>query len=175
MTYKIFFLGFFVFPFFQIVSNEIQFIVTYPLKTIIGRCSEFEFIGFKIEKEENRYKAQNFQVVCKILSMKTGDPNRDSNMYDALGYPYFSKITANVTSTICAYQNCKIDFELDLHGKKKLYRIEGNFNSNKELQISGEFLVNLLEYDIEPPKLLFLKIDSIVKVKFNFSFPYNIQ
>lgn len=168
MAFRFFLMIFF--PIVYIYPNQIQFIVTYPLKTITGTCHQYEFIDFKIEKEGNRYKAQNFKITCEIKSMKTGDPNRDSNMYATLGYPNFKTITVIVYSAICENQNCKIDFELDLSGKRRQYQIQSEFRSEKGLFVSGGFSVNLLDFSIEPPKLLFLKIDSIVKVTFNFSF-----
>lgn len=158
---------------FSIYGNSLRFIITYPLKTIIGECKKYEFVNLKIQRKEDQYLAENFEVWCDIFSMKTGDPNRDSNMYETLKYPQYKKIKAYVNSAICKDQECKINFDLEIHDKKKNYQIFSKFSSTSGIQTKGEFFIDLYDFNIEPPKLFFIQIDRLVKVEFTFAFDIN--
>lgn len=158
---------------FSLYGNSLKFIVTYPLKTIVGECKKYEFINLKIQKKDNQYFAENFEVWCDIFSMKTSDPNRDSNMYETLKYPENKKIKAIVHSAICQDKECKIHFDLEINNKKKNYQISSKFNSDSAIKTTGEFFIDLYDFNIEPPKLLFLQIDRLVKIQWDFSFDMN--
>ncbi|HMY46822.1 MAG TPA: YceI family protein, partial [Leptospiraceae bacterium] len=102
----------------------------------------------------------------------TGNRNRDSNMWEMLGFPQVQQITVLVPSASAKAGKAPVSFIVRMHGKEKSMTSDMNFEEQSgSVVVSGDFTVSLAEYDVTPPKLLMLKVGDAVLVRFRIAVP----
>ncbi len=85
-------------------------------------------------------------------------------------YPYteLKGIITRKTSDI--EQKVTVDGTMFIHGKTKPMKINGNiFKTDTGYRVKAYFEVNLIDYDIEVPKLMFMKISDTMKLVLDFN------
>ncbi len=98
-----------------------------------------------------------------IISLNSGNDNRDSNMLNylkAFSYPY---IEVNFPDFLVkGYENDFIQCEIMIAGITKSLSIPLSLfkNNNNQYKVYSSFEISLKDFNIDLPKLLFIPIDS---------------
>ncbi len=152
-----------------VVEKEILFTATHQFKKINGKVKDFQISPIQIQKSNGSYKMNPFQINIPLKEMKTGDSNRDAHMMEALGFPDENEIQLNIQKSEVENQKYKIDFTIKIKGiTKELSTIAEVKELENGISILGSFIIQLDKFQIEPPKLLFIKMENDVKCSYKF-------
>ncbi len=107
-----------------------------------------------------------------LETLDTGNGKRDKDMkltLDTKKYPYgefFGKLVSDFDSGSSEVQNAKVQGTFKIRGKEKQIEVNGTLQMTEEgLLVKAEWILNLKDYEIKPPKLLFIKVDPNQKIK----------
>ncbi|HMV77806.1 MAG TPA: YceI family protein [Leptospiraceae bacterium] len=156
----------------SILDKEAEFTAALKVKKVEGKVKNFTVSPFTLKRGKNsEFSITPFSIVIPVKELKTGDPNRDSNMQEALGYPAEKEITLNIQriqpSETGAY---RIFFRMKIKGKEK--ELESSASVKEEsgrIVVSGKFSVFLHDFNIDPPTLLFMTVQDEVFCRYRFS------
>ena len=107
-----------------------------------------------------------------LSTLDTGNGKRDKDMRKTLKvdkYPFgefFGKLTSNFDPESNEVQEVIVSGTFKIHGKEKEIEVNGSMQLNDELLvIKADWILNLDDYEIKPPKLLILKVDEEQKIE----------
>lgn len=155
-------------------GRSIHFRVTHPMKVVNGRCEE---IAFSSEPKFTRngsslILASPVQVSVPVLSIRTGDANRDSHIVEALKYPKVSTIVISIDRARCDGTDCQIEGNLSVAGvTKSLLMKAAREDGTADVRIHGSYTVRMTDHGVKPPSLLFMAAEDAVLIEFDFRFP----
>jgi len=106
-------------------------------------------------------------IEISVESFKSKNGNRDSNMLiyaNALEHPkiLFKSLNINIES-----DSAKITGIIKFSGKEKKIITNAGIKINNGIQVSGHFTINLSDFDIKRPSLMFLKINDSIKIEYD--------
>jgi len=101
-----------------------------------------------------------------LSTLRTGIGKRDRDMRETLDvktYP-FAEFTGKLTSSLDISspkaQEARVEGNFSVHGVTRRVVITGTLTPRGEaLELEASWILNLEEYDIEPPRLLIVKVD----------------
>jgi len=106
----------------------------------------------------------------EALSLVSDNEDRDKHMYEALNAKLSPKISFEITSIN------KKEEHYEIKGLLKMNNIYKEINSfahitqkNKDISINGDFFINLTDFTLEPPTMLFLTVRDQIDIKYNFN------
>lgn len=145
-------------------SGHAEFTSHVPLHSFTG---ESENLTGMIDPAEN---VVDFYL--DLNTLKTGIGRRDRDMYRTLNaeeYP-FAEFTGTLVSSFDEHSNDEqpvtVEGEFTIHGVTKQVRIEGKLqNRNDGIFLEAEWIIKLSDYDIEPPGILFYRVNEEQEVK----------
>ena len=111
----------------------------------------------------NKFKCD---LKVPVQSFDSRNGNRDANMLiytNALEYPDI-RFTSN--SVKFNGKKATVDGLLNFGGVKKKISSEVDVDFSRNLKFSGQILINLSDFNIKRPALLFRKIDDEIKINF---------
>ena len=116
------------------------------------------------EPDKDNYSCM---IEIPVESFKSKNGNRDSNMLiyaNALEFPkiLFKSLNINIES-----DSAKITGIIKFSGKEKKIITNAAIKTNDEFQVYGDFSINLSDFDIKRPSLMFLKINDLIKIEYN--------
>ena len=79
----------------------------------------------------------------------------------------FPKILFKSSSIIIKSDSAKITGVIKFSGKEKKIYTDAAINTNDGIQVSGNFSINLSDFDIDRPSLMFVKIKDSMKIEYN--------
>jgi polyisoprenoid-binding protein YceI len=114
---------------------------------------------------EARYSAE---LTLPVQSIKSGIGVQDMEMRRRLDTGRFPTITAALIEArkLARDGHYHATFEISMHGQTR--RVEGDAVlevGDGTLTIDGEQKINMKDFGINPPRLLFLKVDEVVNVR----------
>lgn len=147
---------------------KIQFFAEHLFKTVKGECKSPKIENLKIISKSGQVSAEvPFIVRCSILNMHTGDDNRDSHMWEVLGYPQHKEIQflveklESATKTGYSFQG-----KLTIKGKTKPISFTAiSSRKNDTIKINAEFSILLSDFEVERPSVVFTSIKDKVKIE----------
>lgn len=102
-----------------------------------------------------------------LETLDTGNGKRDKDMKLTLEtdkHPFgefFGKITTDFDPDITTEQDVTVEGNFTIHGVTKEVEINGSLTVTGEgLLVKAAWILNLEDYSIKPPKLLFVKVDE---------------
>lgn len=111
-----------------------------------------------------------------LETLDTGNAKRDKDMkltLDSKNYPYgefFGKLVTPFDINKQVDQNVVVEGVFKIHGKEKEIQVTGTLTpSGESLQLKASWILNLSDYEIVPPKLLFIKVDPAQEIEINAS------
>ena len=155
-----------------ILEKEAEFTAALKIKKVEGKIKNFTVSPFTVKKGKNsELSITPFSISIPVKELKTGDPNRDSNMYEALGYPAEKEISLNVQRIQPAENGTyRVFFRMKIKGKEKeLESIATIKEESGKINVSGKFSVFLHDFNIEPPTLLFMTVQDEVFCRYRFA------
>ena len=109
------------------------------------------------------------RVSVMLESFDSKLSSRDSNMLfytEAIDYP---EVIFKSTKITIQADSAYIEGELTFHGITKKLATSARMFTEENPQISGSFSVNLSDYNVERPSLLFVKIDDEIRIEYSFT------
>ncbi|MEX0904860.1 MAG: YceI family protein [Balneolaceae bacterium] len=145
-------------------SGYAEFTSHVPLHTFTG---ETENLTGMIDFEENIV-----DFYLDLNTLKTGIGRRDRDMYRTLNveeHP-FAEFTGALESSFDENsddeQTITVSGEFTIHGVTRDVRIEGILqNRDDGLFLEAEWVINITDYDIEPPGILFYRVNEEQEVR----------
>ena len=146
-------------------NSYIEYKGFHTLHNWAGRTSSFESnIDCKDYKalKNGRYDDCSIDVFSNVDSFDSKNENRDSNMFDAVEgylYPLVSFKSQEIGLS-------KIKGVLSFHGIKKYIDVNFEFKLiDNMFKSNAKFLLNLEDYNINLPSLLFFQIENEIEVE----------
>ena len=109
-----------------------------------------------------------------LETLDTGNGKRDKDMkltLDTENYPYgefFGKLTSGFDLDNPKEQEVTVEGVFKIHGKEKQITVNGTLKPDGEtLQLNASWILRLEDYEIEPPQILFIKVDQEQEIKIN--------
>lgn len=149
---------------FMTEAGHAEFTSTVPLHTFTGVSDHLTGL---IDLDENLV---DFYIDLQTLD--TGNGRRDRDMYSTLNveeYP-FAEFTGSLDTPFdlesSEVQNVTVSGDFTIHGVTQSIRVDGTLlNTNNALQLEASWILNLQDYDIEPPGILFYRVDEEIEVR----------
>lgn len=109
-----------------------------------------------------------------LETLDTGNGKRDKDMkltLDTKNYPYgefFGKLTSEFDPNNPVDQEVVVEGMFKIHGKEKEVTVTGTLKPDGEtLHLKASWILRLEDYEIVPPKLLFIKVDQEQEIEIN--------
>ena len=109
-----------------------------------------------------------------LTTLETGIAKRDRDMRETLEtdkYPFaefYGELASPFDPDSAGPQEVKVEGTFKIHGVEKDTSYTGTLHMQPEgLHISADWVLRLEDYDIEPPSLLFVKVDQEQKIEIN--------
>lgn len=168
--FSIILLGLFLTPLkgqtFYTEIGSTKFTSSVPLHNFSGTSENL--VG-QINLEENTV---DFYIDLETLD--TGNAKRDKDMLLTLEtkkHPFgefFGKITSDFDPSSTSEQAVTVEGLFKIHGKEQQITVDGLLTMTDEgLTLNAKWVLLLDDYDIVPPKLLFIKVDQEQKIEIN--------
>ncbi len=145
-------------------TGRAEFTSRVPLHTFTG---ESEHLTGMVDPED---KTVDFYL--DLSTIKSGIGRRDRDIYRTLDvdrHPFAGftgTITTDVDWTSPETQQVRVSGTFTLHGVSREVEIEGSINREGEaLRVQAEWEINLNDYDIEPPGILFYRVNEVQEVR----------
>jgi polyisoprenoid-binding protein YceI len=107
-------------------------------------------------------------------TLDTGNNKRDKDMRETLEtgqYPFaefFGKFVSAFDASSRESQLVTVQGEFKIHDVSKNITMEGILQRTGEgLNVEAEWVLDLTDYDIEPPGILFYRVDEEIEIKIN--------
>ena len=149
----------------EITSSQIVYSGNHPLHAWTGVSTE---ASGSITYNENS-ETGSVRIEVPLSSFDSKLSSRDSNMLyytEALDYPAVvfqsSKVTVGRTSA-------GIEGKLTFHGVTRPLKVTASFDKKNKI-VKGDFSIQLSDFEVERPSLLFVKIDDDIAINFKFEF-----
>lgn len=151
---------------FQTETGHAEFTSSVPLHTFTG---ESDHLTGLIDFEENLV---DFYIDLETL--ETGNGRRDRDMYSTLNveeHP-FAEFTGSLESSFDTNstepQNVTVSGEFTIHGVTRDMTVDGILQKQgDELLLESEWILDITDYDIEPPGILFYRVRDEMDVRIN--------
>ncbi len=147
-------------------QSSITYAMKHPLHSWEGTSKDVNSV---ILADKDRNNITQGAVSVKISSFDSQNANRDSHMIevtDAIKYPNISFVSTSVKQEGSALD---IAGKLTFHGVTKdiTMKAEKTMVDNKA-KITGNFTVNMKDFNIDPPSLMAMATDEEIKLSFVF-------
>jgi len=145
-------------------TGRAAFTSSVPLHSFTGRS---EHLNGLIDLEENLV---DFYIDLQTLD--TGNGKRDRDMYSTLEveeHP-FAEFTGSLTSSYdpesAEEQNVTVTGDFSIHGVTQSIEVDGTLQkTGAGLQLNASWILNMADYNIEPPGILFYRVDEEIEVR----------
>jgi polyisoprenoid-binding protein YceI len=108
------------------------------------------------------------KIYFDSISLISQKRDRDGNMYELLNIEKYKTISFDITSIIKNETNYDINGVLTLNGISKNITSKSEIsNQNNIVLLKGNFLFNLTDFGLEPPKLLFLTVRNQIDITYD--------
>jgi len=144
---------------FMTEEGDVEFTSSVPLHTFTGTSSQLNGL---IDFDKNLV---DFYIDLQTLD--TGNGRRDQDMYSTLNvedHP-FAEFTGELTTEFNqnseTAQNVSVEGDFTVNGVTREISVDGELTLNGDvLKLSAGWIINITDYDIEPPGILFYKVDE---------------
>jgi len=145
-------------------SGHAEFTSSVPLHSFTGTSDHLNGL---IDFDENLV---DFYIDLQTLD--TGNGKRDRDMYSTLNveeHP-FAEFTGTLSSSYDPdsddEQQVTVSGEFSIHGVTQPLEVDGTIQkTGNELQLQASWILNLHDYEIEPPGILFYRVDEEIEIK----------
>ncbi len=145
-------------------SGHVEFESRVPLHSFTGRS---DHMNGRISLADS-----TVDFFVDLTTLKTGIGKRDKDMRRSLEtdhFPFaefFGKITSPFDPADEADQSVRVSGAFKLHGIEKLIELEGTIRrTSVGLFVEADWKLQLKDYDIVPPRLLFVKVDQTQRIR----------
>lgn len=140
-------------------SGHVEFLSNVPLHDFVGTSEE---LTGRIDLAEN-----TVDFFVDLNTLDTGNGKRDKDMRKTLeadDYPFaefFGTLLTQIDTDQAGPQAVEVEGDFTIHGITKTIRVPGEIVvSGEGMRITASWTLLLEDYEIRPPRLLFLKVDE---------------
>lgn len=140
-------------------EGNVQFTSSVPLHTFTGTSNQLKGL---IDFDENLV---DFYIDLQTLD--TGNGRRDRDMYSTLNveeHPFAEftgKLTSDFDQDLDSVQKVTVEGDFTVHGVTREVSVDGELTLNGDvLKLNAGWVINITDYNIEPPGILFYKVDE---------------
>lgn len=151
---------------FMTKTGHVEFTSEVPLHSFTGRSDHL--VG-KINVSESTV---DFYV--DLATLDTGNGKWDKDMRETLeveSYPFaefYGKIISDFDPERMTEQQVTVQGDFKVHGVSNKAEIEGTITPSADgLRVKASWVLNLDDYDIEPPGILFYRVDEEQDIRIN--------
>lgn len=145
-------------------EGQAEFTSSVPLHSFTGTSNHLRGL---IDLDENLV---DFYIDLQTLD--TGNGKRDRDMYSTLEtdqYP-FAEFTGSFQTPFdqesTEEQNVTVTGDFTIHGVTQSIEVDGILQKqNNELHLEASWILNLDDYEIEPPGILFYRVDEEIEIR----------
>ena len=119
---------------------------------------------------ENSIESIKGKIYFETLTLISDKKSRDEHMYELLQVEKFKTISFDIRSITKNETDYEIKGALTLNGVTKNIKAKIIINQqNNEILLNGGFSFNLTDFNLEPPKMLFLTVRNQIDISYNIS------
>lgn len=151
---------------FKTESGTVEFESSVPLHSFTGKSNQL--VG-KINLADS---VVDFYV--DVHTLETGIGKRDKDMLrtlEAEEYPFaefYGKIISDYNPSTNEQQEVTVEGDFTIHGKTRPVEIDGTVEKlDEELRIKASWTINMEDYNIEPPGILFYRVSEKISISIN--------
>lgn len=145
-------------------SGHAEFDSSVPLHSFTGKSDNL--IG-KINLEDS-----TVDFYLDVNTLDTGISKRDKDMLETLNadeYPFaefFGKLNSPFNPNKNGTQEVSVEGEFTVSGETRDMTVDGTLEKTDEgLQLNAAWTINMEEYDIEPPGILFYRVSEEIDIR----------
>jgi len=160
--YLLLFVSFLSSQTYEIKGAQIKYYGKHFLHDWIGISNDLNGNVF-IDSDNSKYQVE---INVPLISFNSNNSNRDSNMLihtEALTYPNVRFISTNI---IVNQNSAMVEGNLLFHGVTKKIKSTAVIDIANGFAAKGSFNINLKDYNVDPPTLMFIKINNIIKIEY---------
>jgi polyisoprenoid-binding protein YceI len=110
-------------------------------------------------------------IQINALDLKSDKEKRDANMYELLQTTLHPTISFEIIKIVKNEANYTIVGNLTLNGVAKLISSEATISQrDEEINMFGQFAINLTSFGMEPPTMFFLTVRNQIDVMYNLHY-----
>ena len=119
---------------------------------------------------ENSIESIKGKIYFETLTLISDKKNRDEHMYELLQVEKFKTISFDIRSITKNETDYEIKGALTLNGVTKNIKAKIIINQqNNQISLNGGFSFNLTDFNLEPPKMMFLTVRNQIDITYNIS------
>ena len=128
-----------------------------------------ENISGLIELNDNQ--VSKIGVIAKVQDFKSGNSSLDSNSYRVLDALKIPNIVFRSSGIIDSLDIINVSGTISFHGiEKDLNVLLDKSIENNNISLTGKFIINLSDFNVERPSLLLQKINNEIEIQINLIF-----
>ena len=147
---------------YEIKGAQIKYYGKHFLHDWIGISNDLNGNVF-IDSDNSKYQVE---INVPLISFNSNNSNRDSNMLihtEALTYPNVRFISTNI---IVNQNSAMVEGNLLFHGVTKKIKSTAVIDIANGFAAKGSFNINLKDYNVDPPTLMLITINDIIKIEY---------
>ena len=147
---------------YEIKGAQIKYYGTHFLHDWIGISNDLNGNVF-IDNNNSEYLVE---LNVPLISFSSNNSNRDSNMLihtEAFSYP---EVIFKSTNIALNQNSAMVEGDLLFHGVTKKIKSTAVIDIANGFVAKGSFNINLRDYKVDPPTLMFIKINDIIKIEY---------
>ena len=147
---------------YEIKGAQIKYFGKHFLHDWIGISNDLNGNVF-IDNDNSKYQVE---INVPVISFNSNNSNRDSNMLihtEALTYPNVRFISTNI---IVNQNSAMVEGNLLFHGVTKKIKSTAVIDIANGFAAKGSFNINLKDYNVDPPTLMLITINDIIKIEY---------
>ena len=148
----------------QISNSEIRYHGIHPLHEWTG-------ISTSASGKVNYDQSTNLGSITVSVPLNSFDSRvyaRDSNMLTYTEAIDFPLVTFKSDNASIKQDSLYVNGQLTFHGITKDISVVASITRQNGFQVNGEFSINLSDYNVQRPTLLFIKIDDKIRIDYEF-------
>ena len=119
---------------------------------------------------ENSIESIKGKIYFETLTLISDKKSRDEHMYELLQVEKFKTISFDIRSNTKNETDYEIKGALTLNGVTKNIKAKIIINQqNNQISLNGGFSFNLTDFNLEPPKMMFLTVRNQIDITYNIS------
>ncbi len=148
----------------QISDSEIRYHGIHPLHEWTG-------ISTSASGKVSYDQSTNLGAITVSVPLNSFDSRvyaRDSNMLTYTEAIDFPLVTFKSDNASIKQDSLYVNGQLTFHGITKDISVVASITRQNGFQVNGEFSINLSDYNVQRPTLLFIKIDDKIRIDYEF-------
>ena len=110
------------------------------------------------------------KIYFETLTLISDKKSRDEHMYELLQIEKFKTISFDIKNITKNETDYEIKGALTLNGVTKNIKAKIIINQqNNQISLNGGFSFNLTDFNLEPPKMMFLTVRNQIDITYNIS------